>query len=315
MVDLSNDKNKDFMKMLVGLGSYLDDIDESLVKRFKLSLKFYSVTHNVKVAKEVYESTNNIPDILENLVNNDYITVDNVELLEAIINPSLDETRHEQLYHHTLDVIKEYKKLIALCDMPTKVECISVASLPINSQYMIVSTGIPAEMLNHKYAEEVGDSVFSALALPRLYSHLCGYEEDPVKLWWNLHEDCLKDYHLEVPDYDHYQLLINLGVSMIEVINGSDYQFVNLLRLFDYIGCLLLPRDRSTTNWVAYFLCVPTSYGNILSRKCDSLIKVQLDVVECCWIFVFSLSLQFVRSFFIPLALNHLSMVMTICCH
>ena len=254
------------MKLLVGLSGYLDEVEDSFVKRFKLSLKFYSVTdRGVKVVKEVYESTDNIPDILENLVNHEYITVDNVDLLETVIKSCMaDDKRYVQLYQLTSSVVEEYKKSIVLCDAQSSIERISIASLPVNLQYIIVGTSYPAVTLRHKDVEEVSGAVSSALSLPKLYFHFCGFEGDLVTLCWVLHEtNCLKGYQLEVPDYDHYHWLKHLGVVSITIMNDSKCQVVDL-RLVNYTGCLLLPKNRDTTEWVAKFFCVPVGYENIM---------------------------------------------------
>ena len=263
------------MKMLMRLSDYLDDVEDSLVKRFKLSLKFYTViSGGIKVAKDVYELAKNVPDILENLVDHRYVTVDNVDLLETVIKNSVgSDDRYVQLYQDVSSVIEDYKNsMILFCE--SQVQHISIASLPVNSQYIIVSTCHYEASLRHEDVEEIGDGIFSALSLPKLYSSFCGYEGNLVELCWSLHEqDCLKNYHLEIPSYDHYQWLRHLGVLTIKVINGCDCQVINL-QLIDYIGCLCLPKDRSSKHWVAEFYCVPGGYEN------NVLIKVPFNIVK-----------------------------------
>lgn len=273
------------MKLLVGLSDYLDEVDSSFVKRFKLSLKFYSVTdRGVKVAKEVYESVNNIPDILENLAHYRYITIDNVDLLETAIKSSIaNDQRYIQLGQHTLSIVEEYKKSLVLYDTESSVPTISIASLPIDSQYIVVSTSYPAVALRHKEVEEIGNAIFSALSLPKLYSHFCGFEGELVTLCWNLHgKDRLKDYHLEVPDYDHCQWLKHLGVLAIKVMNDLDCQVVDL-QLINYTGCLVLPDNCSANEWMAEFLCVPVGYENIIKMR----LNVSSSVVNMVDLYLF----------------------------
>ncbi len=315
-IGLPPSKKESFMKLLVGLSDYLDDVEGSFVKRFKLSLKFYSVTdRGVKVVKEVYESTHNIPDILENLVNHEYVTVDNVDLLEAVIkNCMADDKRYIQLYQHTSSVIEEYKKSVVLCDTQYEVQRISIASLPVNLQYVIVSTSYPAMTLRHKDVEEVGDAISSVLSLPKLYFHFCGFDGDLVTTFcWILHgTDCLKGYKLSVPDYDHYHWLRHLGVLSITVTIDSDCQVIDL-RLVNYTGCLLLPKNRDTSEWTAKFFCVPAGYENI--------IKVQLNhnnVIPPCRSYCrtrhIRASIWIMKWLLFPLGLNHLPVVMITSC-
>ena len=256
------------MTLLVGLSTYLDDVDYGFVKHFKLSLRFYSVTDGgVKIAKEVYELAKNIPDILENLAHHGYITYDNVDILETVIRSVANNERYMQLYQHTSSVIEEYKRSLALYGTQATIQCISIASLPADSRYVIVSTNCPAMALKQKDVEEISDALFSALSLPKLYSNFCGYEGHHVTLCWNLHDkDCLNGYRLEVPNYDHYQRLKHLGVLVIQVINVFDCQVVDL-QLIDYIGCLVLPKNCDGKEWVAEFLCVPAGYENTVIQN------------------------------------------------
>jgi len=241
-----------FLEFLVKISSVLYDPDGDLLKRFKLSLKFYHVSSKgVKIPENLYNSTDSIPDILENLVSHRYISVDNVELLEAVFKASI-ATEDPQLYHRTQCIIAEYRRVTCSVSVP----CISFSSLSTQSQYVIVYTRHLT--ITRTQVEEIGECVFSALSLPKLYAHFCGYEGNSVKLFWTIHET-LQDRVLEIPEYDHWILLNRLCIYMIEIQSGSERQSIDL-QIINYVGCLLLPKDRSGDEWNASLLCVPAGH-------------------------------------------------------
>ncbi|XP_065882320.1 uncharacterized protein [Dysidea avara] len=244
--------NEHFLSLLVQISSALYDPDGDLLKRFKLSLKFYHVSSKgVKIPENLYNSVNNIPDILDNLVNHKYVSVDNVELLEAVFKSSI-ATEDPQLYHRTQCIITEYRRVTCSISIPS----VSFSTLPTQSQYVIVYTRHLA--ITRKQVEEIEECVFSALSLPKLYAHFCGYEGSSVKLCWTVHEN-LCDFVLEIPEYDHWMLLNRLCIYMIEIQSSSRQQSIDLQGI-NYVGCLLLPIDRSGNEWNASLLCVPAGH-------------------------------------------------------
>jgi len=246
----TNDEH--FLNFLVQISSVLYDSDDNLLKRFKLSLKFCHVSSKgVKIPESLYDSVSSIPNILDNLVIHKYISVDNVELLEAIFKTSI-ATEDPQLYHRTRCIIAEYRRIACSVSVPS----ISFSSLPTQSQYVIVYTRLST--ITRKQVEDIGECVFSALSLHKLYAHFCGYEGNSVKLYWTTRET-LRDYVLQIPEYDHWKLLNRLRIYMVEILSGSGQQLIDL-QVINYVGCLLLPKDRSGDEWNACLLCVPAGH-------------------------------------------------------